>query len=179
MPNQLRWYAIYCMPRWEKKIAETLSRKNIINYCPLNKVQKQWSDRKKVVEEPLFKSYVFVRLTAAQHLAVRQVNGVLNFVYWLGKPAVIRDAEIETIQRFLSDYTDVRVEKTEVEVDDRVRIIGGPFMDYEGEVLEVNNNSVKVQLPSLGYALVAKMDKGSVQLIYRNNTTVQLRVAAR
>jgi transcription antitermination factor NusG len=141
-------------------------------------VQKQWSDRKKVIEEPLFKSYVFVRLTAAQHLAVRQTSGVLNFVYWLGKPAVIRDAEIETIQRFLTDYSDVKAEKTEVEVEDKVRIFRGPFMDYEGQVVEVMNNTVKVQLPSLGYALVAKVDRGSVQMIYRENDSLQqLRIA--
>jgi transcription antitermination factor NusG len=141
-------------------------------------VQKQWSDRKKVIEEPLFKSYVFVRLTAAQHLAVRQTSGVLNFVYWLGKPAVIRDAEIETIQRFLSDYTEVRAEKTEVEVNDRVRILNGAFYGHEAEVLEVMNNTVTVQLPSLGYALVAKVEKGSVEMLYRQKDTLQqLRIA--
>jgi transcription antitermination factor NusG len=166
MTNSKSWYAVYCMPRWEKKVADQLNRKQVTNYCPLNKVKKQWSDRKKMVEEPLFKSYVFVQLTHKEMLTVKQTSGVLNFVYWLGQPAVIRDQEIETIKRFLNDYENVQLEKTEVEIDSRVRILTGPFMDYEGQVLEINTHTVKVQLPSLGYALVAKVDRSSVEPLY-------------
>lgn len=179
MSNVLRWYAVYCMPRWEKKVADQLTRKGVTNYCPLNKVQKQWSDRKKMVEEPLFKSYVFVQLTHREMVAVKQTSGILNFVYWLGRPAVIKDQEIETIKRFLNDYTNVELEKTEVEIDSRVRIITGPFMDYEGQVVEINTHTVKVQLPSLGYALVAKVDRNSIKPIYLESemTMESLKVA--
>ena len=54
MSTEKKWYAVYTRPKWEKKVAELLSRKRIENYCPLNKSIKQWSDRKKTIFEPLF-----------------------------------------------------------------------------------------------------------------------------
>src|SRR4051812_47816627 len=99
-----KWYAVYTRPRWEKKVAEILSSKKIENYCPLNKVVRQWSDRKKIVHEPLFTSYVFVHVEDGKLGKLRQIDGIINMVYWLGKPAVIRDVEIETIKRFLNDH---------------------------------------------------------------------------
>jgi len=73
------WYALYTKPRWEKKVADLLSKRKIVNYCPLNKVQKQWSDRKKIVLEPLFRSYVFVRISESRQPEIRQIDGVVNF----------------------------------------------------------------------------------------------------
>lgn len=165
MTNDAVWYAIYTKPRWEKKVADLLARKGVEHYCPLNRVVRQWADRKKTVEEPLFKSYVFVRSTAAELLKVKQTDGVVNLVYWLGKPAVIRDEEIDTIKRFLADHENVQLERTEVSVNDRVRIITGPFLDQQGRVVEVTNKLVKVQLPSLGFALVAQVARESVKVV--------------
>ncbi len=155
----LRWYAIYTRPRWEKKVNLLLQQKGIESYCPLNKVRRKWSDRIKTVEEPLFKSYVFVRISEEQRSAVRTTNGVVNFVYWDGKPAVVRDREIQTIRRFLSEYEAVDVVKLEFEPEDRVRVVSGPMMDQEGRILEVKNKIAKVCIDSLGYMLVAHIDK--------------------
>ena len=112
MTNDAVWYAVYTKPRWEKKVADLLARKGVEHYCPLNRVVRQWADRKKTVEEPLFKSYVFIRSTVAELLKVKQTDGVVNLVYWLGKPAVIRDEEIDTIKRFLADHENVQLERT-------------------------------------------------------------------
>jgi len=159
------WYAVHTRPRWEKKIATQFSKKGIELYCPLNKVQRQWSDRKKIILEPLFTSYIFVRLSDTEQLPVLQTDGVISFVYWLKKPAVIRDEEIDAIKRFMNEYESVNLEKTEVNVNDRVRIIGGPLMEREGNILEVKNRMVKVLLPSLGYTLVATIEKSNVEIL--------------
>src|SRR5206468_12120920 len=98
------WYVVYTKPRWEKKVADLLTRKGIESYCPLNKVKKQWHDRKKIISEPLFTSYVFVHISVHSHNNVLQTSGIINFVYWLGKPAVVRDDEIDTIKSFLDHY---------------------------------------------------------------------------
>jgi transcription antitermination factor NusG len=103
-----KWLAIYTKPRWEKKIDQLLIEKGIESYCPLNKVMRKWSDRMKLVEEPLFKSYVFVHINEQEEQTVRLVHGVLNFVYWLGKPAVIKQVEIDRIKMFLNDFHDVK-----------------------------------------------------------------------
>src|SRR5580698_5536039 len=109
MGENKKWYVIYTKPRWEKKVYSRLREKGLESYCPLNKVRKKWSDRLKIVEEPLFKSYVFIHISEEDIPQVRMVNGVLNFVYWLGKPAIVRTTEIESIKKFLNEYDDVEV----------------------------------------------------------------------
>ena len=138
-----KWYAIYTRPRWEKKVNALLLEKGIESYCPLNKVRRRWSDRIKMVEEPLFKSYVFVKIPEAERSNVRMTTGVVNFVYWNGKPAIIKEKEIQTIRRFLNEYENVEVQKIELHPQQRIKIASGPMMDHEGKILEVKNKMVK------------------------------------
>ena len=160
-----QWYALYTRPRWEKKVADLLEKKKVEVYCPLNKVQKQWADRRKIVFEPLFTSYVFVFVSEQEHLSIKQTDGVVNFVYWLNRPAVIRNEEIDTIKKFLHEYDHVTVEKTQVNLNDKVRIINGPLMMWEGNVVEIRTNTVKISLPSLGQTLVAEIRKENLETI--------------
>ena len=139
-----------------------LIQKGIESYCPLNKVRRKWSDRIKTIEEPLFKSYVFVKINDEERSNVRMTNGVVNFVYWDGKPAVIKEKEIQTIRRFLDEYENVNVVKMEFQPDTRVKVISGPMMDQEGKVLEVKNKTAKVCIDSLGYMLIAYIDKSKL-----------------
>jgi transcription antitermination factor NusG len=157
-----KWYAIYTRPRWEKKVHQLLIQKGIDSFCPLNKVHRKWSDRVKLVEEPLFKSYVFVKVKEEQRTPVRMTDGVINFVYWDGKPAVIKEKEIESIRKFLDEYEDVQLIKLEIRDDQKVRITSGAFMDLEGKVIEVKNKSARVLVESLGYLLVADIDKSKL-----------------
>ena len=154
-----KWLAVYTRPRWEKKVNQLLTEKGVESYCPLNKVRRKWSDRVKIVEEPLFKSYVFVKVNDEDRSDVRMTSGVINFVYWQGKPAVIKEKEINAIKRFLDEYENVEVQPLEVKVNQRVKITAGPLMDQEGQVLEVKNKKAKVAIDSLGYMLVASVEK--------------------
>lgn len=155
----IQWYALYTKPCWEKKVAGLMAVHAIEHYCPLQKIQRKWSDRKKIIMEPLFKSYVFVRINEKQQTEVRQVSGVVSIVQYLGKPAIIRDDEIDTIRQFLNEYRNIRLERMEFNVNDRVKVVSGPFMQMEGNVLEVKNKTVKVLLPSLGFLMVAEIEK--------------------
>jgi transcription antitermination factor NusG len=141
-------------------VNQLLVGKEIESYCPLNRVRRKWSDRMKLIEEPLFKSYVFVRIAEKERTEVRMTDGVINFVYWNGKPAVIKDREIQAIKLFLNEYENVQLLKMEVRPEDRVRVIGGPLMDLEGKVIEIRNKTARVVIDSLGYMLVADIDKG-------------------
>ena len=165
----LRWLAIYTRPRWEKKVNGLLIQKGIESYCPLNKVRRKWSDRIKTIEEPLFKSYVFVRISDEERSNVRMTSGVVNFVYWDGKPAIIKEKEIQTIRRFLDEYENVNVVKMEFQPDTRVRVISGPMMDQEGKVIEVKNKTAKVCIDSLGYMLIAYIDKSKLINVQQTN----------
>ena len=137
-------------------------------YCPLNRVRKKWSDRVKWVEEPLFKSYVFVRVGEIELAKVRLVNGVVNFVYWLGKPATVKDKEIEIIRKFLNDYAEVQAIPLDLRADAKIKIRRGAFMDKEATVMKVMNNKVQVVIESLGYSLVAVIEKSNLSLLKRN-----------
>ena len=159
------WYAIYTRPRWEKKVSELLFEQGIENYCPINKVTRQWSDRKKVVHEPVFKGYVFVRLEEQKKWAVKDVMGVLNFVYWLGKPARIRDEEIDLIKKFLNEFQDVQVEQKGLVVNTEVRIKQGVFMNYKGIVIEVFGSRAIVKIDNLDLQLSAHFDKSNLEMV--------------
>jgi transcription antitermination factor NusG len=164
MTNSKKWYAIYTRGKWEKKVSHTLANKNITVYCPLNRVFKKWSDRKKIIYEPLFTSYVFVNLSPGEFSEVKQCDGVINFVYWLGAPAVIRDEEIETIKTFLNENENVKLVKADVNMNDNVRIISGPLTDVHGKVIEIRHKTVKVYLPTLGYQMIAEVEKGNLEV---------------
>jgi transcription antitermination factor NusG len=154
-----KWLAIYTRPRWEKKVNQLLTEKGFESYCPLNKVKRKWSDRIKVVEEPLFKSYVFIKVSEEDRMEVRMTSGAINFVYWNGKPAVIKEKEISAIRRFLNEHEYVEARPMDVKVNQRVRIINGTFMDQEGKVLELRHKTAKIAIDSLGYILVAYIDR--------------------
>jgi Transcription antiterminator len=157
-----KWYALYTKPRWEKKVNQLLTEKGLESYCPLNKVKRKWSDRTKIVEEPLFKSYVFVRVDEKERSEVRMTPGVINFVYWDGKPAIVKDKEIVIIKKFLNEYENVEVQSLTLKPDQRIIVTAGPLMDQEGKVLDIKNKTVKVAIDSLGYILVANIDKSKV-----------------
>jgi transcription antitermination factor NusG len=166
MPNNIRhWYAIYTRPRWEKKVFGLLVEKGVEAYCPLNKVQKKWSDRLKWVEEPLFKSYVFVKVTEEEMPKVRLVVGVVNYVYWLGKPAIVRDSEIRAIRKFLNEYTNVWVEPMDLRPNEKVRIQSGILMDEEARILRVQGKRVQIVIESLRWSLVAVVDRSNLRLV--------------
>lgn len=162
--TEAQWLAVYTKPRWEKKVHTRLLAKGIVSYCPLNVVHRQWSDRIKKVEEPLFKSYVFVQVVAAAQTEVRLTEGVINFVYWNGKPAIIHPQEIDTIRRFLNEYDDVEAVAT-LAPGQRVQIQSGLMMGATAVVEKIDNRWVEVSLQSIGYRLRAKIDSRRLQRI--------------
>ncbi|MEY2647753.1 MAG: hypothetical protein RLZZ45_753 [Bacteroidota bacterium] len=164
--NQKYWYALYTKPRWEKKVHKLLSQKNFEAYCPLNKVKRKWTDRIKTIEEPLFRSYVFVKVADAERTEVRFVDGVLNFVYWNGKPAIVKEEEIIELKKFLSEFEDVQVSNIDIKPADEVMLTSGVMMGAKGRVLRVMGpNTVEVRIESLGFLITAKFDKKSLSKV--------------
>jgi transcription antitermination factor NusG len=114
------------------------------------------------VEEPLFKSYVFVKVNDADRTAVRMTPGAINFVYWEGKPAVIREKEITAIKRFLGEYENVEARPLDLKLNQRVRITNGTLMDQEGKVMDIRHKTAKVAIDSLGYILIANIERSKL-----------------
>ena len=96
---------------------------------------------------------------------IKSVSGILNFVYWLGKPAVIRDEEIDVIRKFLNEFSDVQVESKGFVVNTEVRIKQGVLMNYKGMIVEVLGNRAVVKINTLDLQLSAHFDKKNLELI--------------
>lgn len=158
MEPEKKWYALYTKPRWEKKIDSALIRKGIESWCPLQKIERQWSDRKKIIEDPLFKSYVFVRIDNTERSKVLMTDGVLNFVHYLRKPAVIKDEEVDLIKKYLAekDASISILSEEGFKEQMQVTVNYGVFMGNEGTVLRGGKKKVYVKLESLGQVMVVE-----------------------
>ncbi len=165
MNENKNWYAIYIRRGKEKKLTETLNKKKIENYCPLNRVYNQSGTHKEWTYEPLFSSYTFVRITEGEIALIKQMNGVINLLFWMGKPAMIDNFEIELIKKFITEYADIRIERIGMNMDYSlvmpITLDGNERKDY---LFDVKNKTVTAFLPSLGYSLVAAVEKAEMEV---------------
>jgi len=161
----LPWYVLYTKPRNEKKVAQRLSEAGYTVYCPLQKVRRQWSDRTKVVEEPLFKSYLFIQIEDHKRDEVFTFPGTVRYLFWLRRPAVVRGEEIHTIQKWMGHYDHERLKVTDIIPGTYVRITSGKFMDEEGLLLDTSNSKALVQLKELGIQLSLDLTQNELQAL--------------
>jgi len=161
----MNWYVLYTKSRSEKSVADKLSLSGFEVYCPILKRKKQWSDRWKWVEEPLFRSYCFVQVSDIDREKVLNVQGVVRYVFHCGKPAVIRDKEMNLLKSWLMQYDHESIEATHLNVKDRIRIRSGALMDKEAEVLESKGNYALLLLEDLGLQVRVDLRKNIVEKI--------------
>ena len=165
-----RWLVLYTRPRWEKKADRLLKERGIESYCPLRQVQNQWADRKKEVSLPLFNSYIFVHVNLREEASVLYTMGVLGFVYYMGKPAVVRDNVIEEVKRNLAAYKDVEIVNLEnISVGDRVRVKEGLFVNQLGNVVQINGKNVLMVFDNINCALVTHIPFQQIDIHNLNN----------
>jgi len=156
----LPWYALYTNPRNEKKVSEALNKRGIEAYCPVYTTWVQWSDRKKKVDKPLFPSYVFVKLEEKDRDQVFTVPGIVRYVFWLGKPALIKDAEIEQIRIFLKEITPNAL--ITFQPLDPVQIVEGLLKGKSGVVEHIHKHTLVIRLEQLGLSVKAEVAVGDV-----------------
>ena len=150
-----KWFVVYTRPQQELKVASQLSAIGIINYCPTITLLKQYSDRKKKVQKPVLSSYVMVKLEEKERNKVFSCTGIVRYLFFLGKPAVVPSSDINLMQDHLNGvYNDIKV--TTLSVGDSHRITQGPFSGVLGKVVETNNTKVKLELASLGMRITLK-----------------------
>lgn len=130
------------------------------SFLPLQKIVRQWSDRKKKVEVPLFTSYVFIKTNAKFYLDILNIFGIVRFIYFCGKPAIVRPVEIENIKEFLNR---TKGSKVVFEKNDRVEITEGPLRGKRGKIRQVGKNKIKIIIEQLGISLIAELHKTTVR----------------
>jgi transcription antitermination factor NusG len=159
---QKHWYILYTKAKCEKKVSSSLTKKKIKSFCPIYGRQINEFRRMKLVYEPLFSSYVFVFIHESELDQVKQLNNVVNLVYWKGKPAVIQNEEIEEIREFVRQHQNIKLERDRVNVNSISAFVDKPSYSIDGNVVMIKNKFIKVNLPSLGYVMVAEMEEEGV-----------------
>lgn len=153
------WLVIYVRPRWEKKVDRLLQDQGIETFCPLKTTENQWADRKKKVSVPLFTGYVFVRIDDRDLTKVRYTLGVVNYIYFMGKPAVIKDADIEQLKEMVKTYNNLEIINiNDLSTGDRVRIRSGLFYNQEGEIIKIQGKTVLMSFDHIDCALVTRVE---------------------
>ena len=158
-PDNPNWLVLYTRSKWEKKVDQLLKDQNIKSYCPLVKTSKKWVDRRKTVEIPLFNSYLFVHANIRDLEQILQTTGVVTYVRFCGKPAVVRDSEMEDIRSIVNRYSDIEaVPLNDFQAGDKVLIKDGLLAAHTGQVQQVKGKSIVMIIESMNCALTVKID---------------------
>lgn len=144
----MEWFVLYVNSRTEKKVAERLAEKGIEVFCPTKIEERQWSDRIKKVEVPYFQSYVFAKFSPKETNYVLETPGVVRRLFWMGKPAIIREEEMQEVIAFFD--SDAQIEQVNFTEGELVKISRGVLKDKKGIVLKNDKHQVTLSIPALG-----------------------------
>ncbi|MCA0428066.1 MAG: UpxY family transcription antiterminator [Bacteroidetes bacterium] len=158
-PKEPHWYVLYTKARAEKKVEIELRKKGFETFLPIHKTLKQWSDRKKWVEEPLFRSYLFIKIELEKvYYDVLNTYGVVRFISFEKKPVIISDSEIRTIHLILGHFEHIEVTEENLEPGQTVEIIGGPLIGRRGVLIEKRGNQqFALELEGINQKLLLKV----------------------
>jgi transcription antitermination factor NusG len=160
-PIQKGWYVIYTKPRHEKKVFEDLTLRNCTAYLPLINHLSHWSDRRKMVQKPLFSSYVFVYLeNIASYYRVLPIEGFVMFISFGGKLAKVKESEIETMKRLIAYCHQIELAQSEIKIGERRKVMFGPLSGYECEVVSYKGKDrIVARIESLRQDILAEVPR--------------------
>ena len=149
------WFVLYTKPKQELRVVDELSKIGINSYCPTVKMIKQYSDRKKKIEKPLIPSYIMVYIEESKRKLVFSIPGIVRYLFWLGKPAMVHENEINIMKKHLEGvYSSISISK--LIIGQMYKISEGPLAGNTGKIVEMKKNKVKLELASLGMTVVLK-----------------------
>lgn len=158
MLKELTWFALCTRPRFEFKAEASLKEMGINTYLPTQKTLKKWSDRKKWITEPLFKSYCFIQINPVSYFIPLKAYGVVHYVWFEGKPAPIRDSEIEAIKKVCNSKLLVDVVSLNLKKGQIVKITNGPLTGISGEYIEnKGKHNVLIRIDSINHGLIVSI----------------------
>ena len=166
MNTESNWFVMYTAPRAEKKVAKRLEENKIEVYLPIIEEVRQWSDRKKKVQRPLFNGYLFVRTERTRLWEALQVQGAVKFVNFSGNHAVVRDEEIAAIKRIVATGVAVEVDDSEIKEGEQVKILGGPLQGFEGECIQKGNQDYFIiRVPSIHQTVMVNVPRKFLEVV--------------
>ncbi len=175
--SEKKWYLLYTNPRAEKKVAASYNKMGIEYFLPLQRTIKQWSDRKKWVEEPLFKSYIFINIVLEKSIyQVLSVAGASRLINYNGRPAIVDPREIELVKRLLGNIGEIIISESNEgslmhQEGEEIEIIAGPLMGCEGKFLnKKGNQQVVIELKTMQQVVCVSLPLDYIR-IKKNNTS--------
>ncbi len=168
--NQVsQWYAIYTRPQHEKKIYTQLREQKINAYLPLQTTIRQWSDRKKKVDLPLFSCYLFVHITLNEYYKVLNIPGVIRFITFEGKAVKIPERQIQVIKDVLSHHEVISEITEPIYIGSKIRVCKGPLTGIKGELIEfAGKKRVIIRIEEIGKYLMVNIPLQYLKQEYSN-----------
>jgi len=149
------WYPVYTQPRAEKKAYQALTDKGVEAYLPLHRQLKQWSDRKKWVEEPFIKSYIFVNITQYEQADILMTKGISRFLYFMGKPASMPDRQITELKLLMASPYELEITEEDLQPGEKIMIKAGPLKGMTGEIIsQRSQKQLILRLESIGCSII-------------------------
>ncbi len=161
------WYVLYTAPRAEKKVQIELQKKKIKTFLPLQRTLKQWSDRKKWVEEPLFKSYLFVETELEKnYYEILNTNGVVKFINFEKKPVIVNPKDIETIQLLLGYTEGLETTEENFDLGQKVEVVAGPLLGLNGLLVQKNGtNHFMMELETIHQKILVNIPSNFLRIV--------------
>jgi transcription antitermination factor NusG len=165
MSESKQWHVIYTRSRAEKKVAVELDFQGIENYLPLHRRLRQWSDRKKWVEMPLISGYLFVHITPKEYEKVLKTFGVVSYVRFEGKAAIVPDYQIDFIKKMLREPNlDIEVSHQLLQQGDEIIVVAGPLIGLTGKLISFKGKKrVAVELAQLNMSLLVEVQISEIE----------------
>ena len=164
------WLIISTKQKQEKQVAEYLTRKGIQNFCPFVKVARKLGSKSIIENQPLFTSFVFVSVNEMEMQIVKKAPSFVNTVYWLSKPIIIKQEEINAIKMMAENYLNIRLEKIKVCINEKISQVEENTTDYKNNVLSVTHKGLIVTVPSLGYKIIGNREKSDETILQKSST---------
>lgn len=163
--SEKTWYAIYVKSRNEKKVYARLLETGLDSFLPLQKTLKQWSDRKKWVEEPLFRSYLFVCIKKDEYYKVLGIIGVVKYISFEGKAVPVPEQQILAIKQFLNNEEDQLISFESFNIGDRVEIYRGALRGLIGNLVNIQGKQkVRIEIESIGQSIVLTIPRSYLKV---------------
>ncbi|HTI60965.1 UpxY family transcription antiterminator [Mucilaginibacter sp.] len=150
-----KWYPVYTNPRAEKKACQALAGKGIEAYLPLRRQLKQWSDRKKWVEEPFIKSYLFVHVSEHDQAEVLMTKGIARFIYFGGKIATMPDRQVDDLKLLMASSIELEITEENLLPGEKIVIKAGPLKGMTGEIISYRSQKLlALRLEGIGCSVI-------------------------
>ncbi|MFI5162335.1 MAG: UpxY family transcription antiterminator [Sphingobacteriales bacterium] len=150
-----KWYPVYTHPRAEKKACQALANKGIETYLPIRRQLKLWSDRKKWVDEPFIKSYLFVHITEHEQTEVLMTKGIARFIYFGGKIASMPERQVDDLKLLMASAVELEITEENLLPGEKIIIKAGPLKGMVGEIISYRSQKqLALRLESLGCSII-------------------------